>query len=106
MAVLLIGPHILDLYQHDANGGERFDPARTGLDHFAFIPDSYPDLEQWARWLDTKGVERSEIREVQGGLGGMFDFVDPDGLQIEFLFLDTARITSIRAGVGSTRADA
>ena len=105
MAVLLIGPHILDLYQHDANGGETFDPARTGLDHFALMPESYADLEQWAHWLDTKGVERSEIREVQGGLGGMFDFVDPDGLQIEFLFLDTAKIASKGAGAGSTRTD-
>jgi glyoxylase I family protein len=98
MAVLQIGPHILDLYQHAANGGETFGPARTGLDHFAFRADSYADLEQWARWLDTKGVKRSEIREVTGGLGGLFDFVDPDGLQIEFLFLDTAKIASMRAG--------
>jgi glyoxylase I family protein len=35
MAVLLVGPLILDLYEHAANGGERFDPAGTGLDHLA-----------------------------------------------------------------------
>jgi hypothetical protein len=74
MAILLVGPSILDLYEHAANGSERFDPPSTGLDHFAFRADSYADLEQWAHWLDTKAVERSEIRET-GGVGWMFDFV-------------------------------
>jgi len=104
MAILLVGTLILDLYQHTANGGERFDPPRTGLDHCAFRADSYADLEQWARWLDTKGVERSEIRET-GGVGWMFDFVDPDGLQIEFLFLDQAKVSAMYTG-GSVRIDA
>jgi glyoxylase I family protein len=103
-ANLLVGPLILDLYQHAANGGEGFDPARTGLDHFAFRADSYVDLEEWARWLDTKSVGRSEIRET-AGVGWMFDFIDPDGFQIEFLFLDQAKVRSIY-GAGSVRIDA
>ena len=102
-ANLLVGPLILDLYHHAANGGERFEPTRTGLDHFALRADSYADLEQWARWLDTKGVERSEIRET-GGVGWMFDFVDPDGLQVEFLVLDKAKVSAMYTG-GSVRAD-
>jgi glyoxylase I family protein len=68
-----------------------FDPARTGLDHLAFVAESYEHLAAWARWLDVCEVPRSEIREG-GGVGAMFDFVDPDGLQIEFFFLDLEKL--------------
>jgi len=48
------------------------------------------ELRAWASWLDASGVARSEVREVAGGLGKMFDFVDPDGIQIEFIHLNLA----------------
>jgi glyoxylase I family protein len=83
-AILSLGGHVFDLCEHSSNAGERFDPVRTGLDHFALEAQSLDDLRAWASWLDTSGVARSEIRKVAGDLGTMFDFVDPDGIQIEF----------------------
>jgi glyoxylase I family protein len=83
-AILSLGGQVFDLCEHSSNAGERFDPVRTGLDHFALEAESVDDLRAWASWLDTSGVARSEIRKVAGDLGTMFDFVDPDGIQIEF----------------------
>jgi glyoxylase I family protein len=88
MAILSLGGRILDLYEHSHNAGERFDPARTGLDHFALEARSTDELAAWAAWLDTCGVARSEIRVVADGRASMFDFHDPDGIQIEFTYLD------------------
>jgi glyoxylase I family protein len=91
----------LDLCEHDANHGESFEPARTGLDHLAFNAASKAELEQWASWLDSRGVARSEIRDG-GQVGLMFDFVDPDGVQLEFFFVDQERLrTSTTYGVSS-----
>jgi glyoxylase I family protein len=87
MAILMLGLTVLDLFEHGDNHAERFDPARTGLDHLALMADSYEDLDAWARWLDAHDIEHSEIRD-SGGFGAQFDFVDPDGIQIEFCFLD------------------
>ena len=83
-AILSLGGNVFDLCEHSSNGGERFDPVRTGLDHFALQAESPDDVRAWAGWLDASGVARSEIRAVAGGLGTVFDFVDPDGIQIEF----------------------
>jgi glyoxylase I family protein len=83
-AILTLGGHVFDLCEHAGNAGERFDPVRTGLDHFALEAGSLDGLLAWASWLDACGVARSEIRKVSGDLGVMFDFVDPDGIQIEF----------------------
>jgi hypothetical protein len=98
MAILMVGPLILDLYEHAANGGERFGPARTGFDHFAFRAESYSDLGQWAGWLDAKRVAESEIRGT-AGVGWRFDFVDPDGRQIEFLSLNQAMLAAMDGAV-------
>jgi glyoxylase I family protein len=87
MAVVLVGMTIIDLYEHEANRGERFDPARTGLDHLALAAESYEEVDAWARWLDSRGIPRSEVRDSDG-FGALFDFVDPDGIQIEMSFLD------------------
>ena len=83
-AILSMGSHVFDLCEHSGNAGERFDPVRTGLDDFVLEAESVDELRAWANWLDTSGVARSEIRKVAGDLGAMFDFVDPDGIQIEF----------------------
>ncbi|MFN3007882.1 VOC family protein [Mycolicibacterium wolinskyi] len=87
-AILSLGGQVLDLCEHSSNARERFDPVRTGLDHFALEAESLADLQAWASWLDTSGVARSEIRKVAGDLGTMFDFVDPDGSQVEFVHFD------------------
>ena len=87
MAVVLLGLTIVDLYEHEANRGERFEPGRTGLDHLALAAESYEEVAAWARWLDSRGIPRSEIRDSDG-FGALFDFVDPDCIQIEVSFLD------------------
>ena len=86
-AILMLGLTVLDLYEHEGNRAERFEPARTGLDHLALMADSYEDLDAWASWLDAHDVPHSDVRD-SGGFGAQFDFVDPDGIQIEFCFLD------------------
>src|SRR5258708_4823018 len=82
------GRRILDLCEHSRNEGEQFDPARIGLDHLALEAASLDELQAWATWVDTCGVARSAVREVADGRGSMFDFVDPDGIQIEFTQLN------------------
>jgi hypothetical protein len=58
-------------------------------------------LERWASWLDACDVAHSGVREIVAGdtgtttaepLGAMLDFVDPDGIQLDFLFLDSEKI--------------
>jgi len=88
VAILSLGGRILDLCEHSHNEGERFDPARTGLDHLALEAESLEQLQEWATWLDSCGVGRSEIRHIADEHGAMFDFVDPDGIQIEFIHLN------------------
>jgi glyoxylase I family protein len=88
MAILSLGGSIFDIYEHSGNKGERFLPARTGLDHFALNATSLDELQAWATWLDTRGVARSALRSAADGRADMFDFVDPDGIQIEFIHLN------------------
>jgi glyoxylase I family protein len=88
MAILTLGGRVFDLCEHSSNSGERFDPLHTGLDHLALEAKSFEELQAWATWLDSCGVARSEVRNVAGGLGATFDFVDPDGIQIEFTHLN------------------
>jgi glyoxylase I family protein len=89
IALVRIGSLGLDLQEHTANGDERFDPARSGLDHLGFAAGSVAELEAWAARLDDARVQRSPIRDIE--VGWMFDFEDPDGIQLEFLFVDPGR---------------
>ena len=45
-------------------------------------------------WLDLQKVQHSESRDAQG-VGSMFDFADPDGIQWEFLFLDPEKLRQL-----------
>ena len=101
MAIVILGATGLDLFEHAGNAGQRFDPQCTGLDHLGFAAESVQDLESWASWLDACGVPHSGVRQIVAGdtgttvpepHGAMFDFVDPDGIQLEFLFLDSRKI--------------
>jgi len=76
------GSWVVDLNEHEANSGERFDPSRTGLDHLAFNVPSNDALVAWIDHLDAQGVTHSPIRNIDG-VGEAFDFCDPDGVQIE-----------------------
>jgi glyoxylase I family protein len=91
IAVVGLGAHGLDLFEHAANSGERFEPARTGLDHIGLTAESNEELQAWASWLDARDVRRSPIREIEN-VGAMFDFVDPDGIQLEFIFVDLEKV--------------
>jgi glyoxylase I family protein len=91
MALVLLGSDGLDLFEHAGNQAEAFEPARTGLDHLGLVAESYEDLEKWAEWLDAHDIPRSEIRDG-GGVGAMFDFTDPDGIQLEFFFRDREKL--------------
>jgi glyoxylase I family protein len=93
MAIVGIGALGLDLFEHATNGGDVFEPTRTGLDHLGFSTQTFEELEQWASWLDTCGVSHSVIRDA-GGFGAMFNFVDPDGIQLEFIFVDPAKVAA------------
>jgi glyoxylase I family protein len=96
MAVVIIGSLILDLFEHSGNGGGQFDPTSTGLDHLALVTQSSEDLQRWTRWLDLQKVQHSEIRTAQG-MGSMFDFADPDGIQWEFLYLDPEKLQQLES---------
>lgn len=102
MAIVSLGGTGLDLFEHAGNTGEQFDPVRTGLDHLGFATESAEELAAWASWLDACNIAHSGVRGVIAGdtngdtngepLGAMLDFVDPDGIQLEFLFLDRGKI--------------
>jgi catechol 2,3-dioxygenase-like lactoylglutathione lyase family enzyme len=44
MAIVSLGALGLDLIEHASNGGEQFQPGRTGLDHLSFPTESLDDL--------------------------------------------------------------
>src|SRR5262249_37311179 len=90
MALVAFGVFGLDLFEHAGNQGEPFEPARTGLDHLAFGTDSVEELERWASWLDQRGISNSGVREFD--VGWMIDFVDPDGIQLEFIYVDLEKL--------------
>lgn len=73
------------LHHHDANEGEPFTETRTGLDHAAFLVDSYDQLEQWRRHLDHHEVRRSEIVPIEDFAVSALVFYDPDGIQLELI---------------------
>ena len=94
--VIKLGSWIVDLNQFHANDGTRFDVTRTGLDHLGLTAASRESLEDWARWLNAHDVPRSVIREMPAPVvGAMFDFVDPDGIQFEFSFVESAPLPGV-----------
>jgi glyoxylase I family protein len=91
MAIVAFGAQGLDLFEHTHNGGGRFDPEHTGLDHLALAAEAFGEWQRWASWLDAHDVPRSEIRDVLD-IGAMFDFIDPDGIQLEFIFINLEKL--------------
>jgi glyoxylase I family protein len=95
--IVRLGSHFLDLNELRQGDGSRFNAARTGLDHLAFTAKSREELDNWANWLDTQRVQRTPLRDVRADpaqhpdaplAGAMFQFSDPDGIELEFLFFD------------------
>ena len=105
-AVLMLSNSMgLDVNEFAGNAGDPFDVRRTGLDHLAFAADSYEGLARWAAHLDECGVAHSPIRTVAGVGVQIFDFQDPDGIQLEFVHMDQGGSWAERkndlAGAGS-----
>jgi glyoxylase I family protein len=86
-AILLLHPDtrtIVEFQQHDANGGEEFDPRRTGFDHLGFKVDSRAELEAWEAHFDRLGVRHSPIADRD--YGSVLCFRDPDAIQLEMFY--------------------
>jgi catechol 2,3-dioxygenase-like lactoylglutathione lyase family enzyme len=87
--VMLSDQMAFDVNEFAANVGNAFDPACTGLDHLSFAADSFEAMEAWAARLDERGVAHSPISEIAGGVGvHILHFRDPDGIQLEFVYMD------------------
>ena len=85
--ILLIHPAsatILEVQQHEANAGERFDPARTGFDHLGFKVDEPGDLDDWQAHFERLGVTHSPI--AHRDYGSVLTFKDLDGIQFEMFY--------------------
>ena len=86
-AVLLLhrpSSKIVEFQQHEANQGELFDPARTGLDHLGLKVASREELDGWQQHFAEHGVEFTPV--VEREYGAVLTFRDPDGRQLEMFY--------------------
>jgi catechol 2,3-dioxygenase-like lactoylglutathione lyase family enzyme len=79
------GGYSVGLVEHRAADGQRFDPARVGLDHLAFSVDTREDLDEWTARLSAAGVEHSGVTSIPPG--AILNFKDRDGISLA-LFWD------------------
>jgi glyoxylase I family protein len=93
-SVLLVEPRsglMFGLHKNIANSGDRFDEARTGLDHVSFGVAGRAALEQWAAWLDGLGVTNTGVvDETEPIAYSTVVFRDPDNIQLEFIAVESA----------------
>ena len=86
-AVLLVDPAsglLIGLHHNEANEGEAFDEARTGLDHVGFRVATRESLDAWVTKLDGLGVAHSGIRDITEPTPfSTLVFRDPDNIQLE-----------------------
>jgi glyoxylase I family protein len=75
---------VLEVQQHDANRGERFDPVRTGFDHLGFMVSDPAELDGWQDHFAELGVDFTPT--VHREYGSVLTFRDPDGLQFEMFY--------------------
>jgi glyoxylase I family protein len=88
-AVLMMEPRsgvAVGLHHHNANPGRPFDESCTGLDHMSFAVAERADLDTWARWLDSIGVENSGVIDATDPMPySVVVFRDPDNIQLELI---------------------
>ncbi|KUH69043.1 glyoxalase [Mycolicibacterium novocastrense] len=88
---LLIDPRsgvVIGLHTNIGNDGNRFDEARTGLDHVALNVASRDELDAWTRRLDELGIEHSGVRAADEPFPfATVVFRDPDNIQLELFTL-------------------
>jgi glyoxylase I family protein len=77
---------VVEFQQHERNDGQRFDPARTGLDHMGFKVDSPAELDAWQAWFEQNAVDHTPT--VVRDYGAVLTFRDPDGRQFEMFYRD------------------
>ena len=80
--VFALGGTLLGLH-HFPEGIEdqAHSPRRPGLDHVAFAVAERRELDDWARRLESMGIQHGGIVEAHYGSG--LSFKDPDGLPLE-----------------------
>lgn len=66
-----------------ADGEDRFDSERVGLDHLSFTVRSTDDLKSAVGRLDEAGVEHGDIIEIHALGIAILSFSDPDGVHLE-----------------------
>ncbi len=90
-AVVLMNPEnglIIGLHHHEANDGEPFQEARTGLDHLALGVGQRADLDVWAAWLDELGIDHSGVIDATEPIPySVVVFRDPDNIQLELAYM-------------------
>ena len=64
-----------------ADGGDRFDENRVGLDHISFQVGSVDELNDAVAVLDALGVAHEGVKDL--GMGSILEFRDPDGVALE-----------------------
>ncbi len=91
-SVLLgLTPHIaIEFQEHQANGGEEFDPVRTGFDHMGIKVDSREELDRWQAHFERMGVVHTPVveKDYGGGPTYVLTFKDPDRIQFEMFYWD------------------
>lgn len=70
----------LGLTQHRAGDDAGFDPARTGLDHLAFLVEDSAEMDRWVERLTAAGVTHSGLQPTPPGT--FLNFKDPDGIAL------------------------
>ncbi|MGE3076063.1 MAG: VOC family protein [Dehalococcoidia bacterium] len=78
---------ILGLVKHDTGSAGAFDPRKSGLDHLSFAVADPAELHEWARHLAEVGIETGGVTQ-QPPFGAGLNFTDPDGIALEFYYLD------------------
>lgn len=77
---------VLGLVEHSNSRVTPFDPRVAGLDHLSFGVRDRDELSAWKAKLDKLGIANDGISEQ--GVGAGLNFVDPDGIALEFYVLD------------------
>jgi glyoxylase I family protein len=86
---------------HDlsADGDDRFDEHRPGLDHLSFRVVDRAELKAWQARLEALGIPHGEIVDAHYGSG--LSFRDPDNIALE-LFAPPGSVTTTAHRQGPT----
>jgi catechol 2,3-dioxygenase-like lactoylglutathione lyase family enzyme len=80
---------ILGLWRHGESPVlDRFSEFRIGLDHIAFGVSTRDEIDDWAEYFASLGIDHSEPVDV-GQYGVVLTFRDPDNVQLEVYWRPT-----------------